>query len=68
MNKLTLTHLNFYHPYLKKDVEQRLKEIDENVSEDIITKTIQSELKLKMKNQKEFLKEIEGMYNDRVNG
>lgn len=62
--KLTITHLNLYYPFIKTEVEQRLKEVDENVSEDIITKAIQSDLKLKMMNEKELLKEIEGMYND----
>ena len=62
MNIITLGDLNFYSKFLKASVVTKLKNIDKNVSEDIIDTVIKEELSNKMKDQRRFKKELESLY------
>ena len=61
INQLTLVHLNFYYPFLRKIVEDKL--IDDNIdyNENLLMNNIRLTLNLKMKNQKELKNEIEDL-------
>jgi len=63
ITQLTLVHLNFYYPYLRKIVESKLIDDDIDYNEDLLMNNIRLTLNLKMKNQKELKKEIDSLMN-----